>query len=104
METQAPDEQHTQGSTESDNRTVSRQDVSIQTYPSTESNGNVCTRTYRVTYEVCVCACMCMLCVCACVTSHFLCNTGDEVNDINGLQLYTYLGFYCRCPGLSNCL
>ena len=64
METQIPDEQHTQGSTESDNRTVSRQDVSIQAYPSTESNGNVCTRTYRVTYEVCVCVHVHAVCVC----------------------------------------
>ena len=60
METQIPDEQHTQGSAESDNPAVSRQDVSIQAYLSTESNGNVCACTYRVTYKVCVC----MLCVC----------------------------------------
>ena len=32
-----------------------------------------------------------MLCVCVCVTSHFLCNTGDEVNDINGLQLHIWV-------------
>ena len=87
METQTPDEQHTQGSAERDNPTVSRQDVSIQAYPSTESNGNVCTRTYRVTYEMCVCVHVHVHVVCVCVTSHFLSNTGDEVNDVNGLQL-----------------
>ena len=91
METQTPDEQHTQGSAESDNPTVSRQDVSIQAYPSTESNGNVCTRTYCVTYEVCVCVCVCACACCVCVTSHFLSNTGDEVNDVNGLQLYIWV-------------
>ena len=96
METQTPDEQHTQGSTESDNRTVSRQDASIQAYPSTESKLMVMYVHVHIVSR--------MKCVCACVTSNFLCNTGDEVNDINGLQLYKYLGFHCRCPGLSYCL